>query len=701
MTIVTYNTLNFSGNNTVRAEYFRTVFDHIQPDIVLLNELESEAGLNTLLDIAFNQTSLEFSGGSLPAGNGLKSGIIYRNSLIDLIGENFIPTELRHINGFTLSLKQAHVNVPEITFFTGHLKAGNSEDEAEQRWREISALARYVESKDMDYHYIVSGDFNIYGPHEKAYLLLKDSMLVDLVDPLWDSLKPWRRNESTFADIYTQSTRVQSLSDGGASGGLDDRFDYLLFSHQFFSKADIKMLKASYTSLGNDGRHFNLALLDGANGVVPDSIAAALYAASDHLPVMARLVYTSKTSTGPVADAGKDQVAEAHDYIILDGSNSYDPNGNIAKYLWTLAAGPSITLSDTTSEQAALTLPEVKKTTVWTFKLTVTDNDGETGVDFVDVKINYKGPVSITDIQTSIDIGYGEDCYPSPRAGEILEVGGIVSAVRPSSSQFFIQDTLNSEWAGLFVYMEEGFAAPAIGDEVLLRGLVSEYFGLTEIKDIQSLNIISENNLSEAITITAGFLQGGCSVWGEAMEGMLVQLVNVSVSRTANQYNEWKIKDWSGSCLVDDFLFEGEWPDPQLGENFSIKGVVTYSFGEYRILPRNMDDFNEPVTAVSTDPPREFLILNNYPNPFNPFTTVQFSVHEPTHVILEIFDINGRKVNTLLNGYVEMGSHEVIWRGRGGSGSVLPAGIYFARLSTKARLSMKSRVQNHKMILLK
>ncbi|MEE8335106.1 MAG: endonuclease/exonuclease/phosphatase family protein [Candidatus Neomarinimicrobiota bacterium] len=694
---MTYNLLRFSGENTVRAEHFRTVFDYIKPDIVLLNELESEEGLNTLLDIAFNHTSPGFSRGNLPAGGGLKSGLIYRNSVIDLIEENFIPTELRHINGYTLSLKQAHVNVPEITIFTGHLKAGNSENEAEQRWREISALKRHVENKYTGNHYIVSGDFNIYGPHEKAYLLLKDSMLVDLVDPLWDSLRPWSRNESSFAEFYTQSTRTQSLPDGGASGGLDDRFDYLLFSNRFFSNADIKMLKESYTSLGNDGRHFNLALIDGANGVVPDSIAAALYAASDHLPVVAKLVYTSKTSTSPVADAGMDQIAESSDNIILDGSNSYDPNGNIVKYLWALAAGPSITFSDSTSEKAVLILPEVKKTTLWTFKLTVTDNDGETGIDFVDVKINYKGPVSITDIQTSYDIGYGEDCYPSPRAGEIIEVGGIVTAVRPDkkSPHFFIQDASDTEWAGLFVYVDEGFTAPAVGDEVLLRGLVSEYFGLTEIKDIRSFDVISKKNLSEVITINAGLLQGSCSTWGEALEGMLVQVVNVSVSRTSNQYNEWEIQDWSGSCLVDDYLFEGEWPAPQLGENFSIKGVVTYSFGEYRILPRNMDDFNEPLTAVSSGPPREFFILNNYPNPFNPLTTVQYSVDKPRPVILEIFDINGRKVNTLINGYVEMGSHEVIWRGRDVNGSILPAGLYFARLS------MEGKVQNHKMILLK
>lgn len=698
LTLVTYNALRFSSDNTARAEYFRTVFDYIKPDIILLNELESEGGLNTMLALAFNYNNQEFSRGSLPSRSGLKSGLIYRNSAADLIVEKFIPTELRHINGYTLSLKKAHGNVPLITFFTGHLKAGDSEDEAEQRWREISELARYIDDKDDDYHYVVSGDFNIYGPSEKAYLLLRDSLQVNLVDPLWDSQKPWERNKSSFVNIYTQSTRTQYLPDGGATGGLDDRFDYLLFSHQFFSNPDIKILDDSYQPVGNDGQHFNQALTDGANNAVPENIAAALYGASDHLPVVTKLIYTSKTSTSPVAFAGTDMVAEPNDEITLDGSGSYDSNGIIVDYLWAKSSGPVLIFNDSTLENPTFSVPDVKKTTVWTFKLKVTDNDGETGTDFVNIKVNYSGPVSIADVQTSTLTGFGEDCYPSPRAGEILEVAGIVTGIVPGEEfpKFFIQDTLNSEWGGLFVYGESNFITPSVGDEVLLKGLVSEYYGLTELKNIQNIDIISTKNLSGAITIDVAHLQGACTVWGEALEGMLVQLVNVNVSRTANQYNEWRVKDWSGSCLVDDYLYEGEWPNPQLGESFvSIKGVVTYSFGEYRLLPRNENDFNEPVTAVFSDTPAEFLILNNYPNPFNPVTTVQFSLDKSTNLQLEIFDIRGRKVKTLLKEFIYSGIHEAVWRGRDDNENILPAGIYFARLKTS------ERAQNHKMIFLK
>src|SRR5208283_1408111 len=80
----------------------------------------------------------------------------------------------------------------------------------------------------------------------------------------------------------TQSTRVGALPDSGSTGGLNDRFDMILTSA---SSMDTNIILSSYTPFGNDGHHFDGNINDLPNTAVPDSVANALYYASDHLPV--------------------------------------------------------------------------------------------------------------------------------------------------------------------------------------------------------------------------------------------------------------------------------------------------------------------------------------------------------------------------------------------------------------------------------
>ena len=68
-------------------------------------------------------------------------------------------------------------------------------------------------------------------------------------------------------------------------------------------------------------------------------------------------------------------------------------------------------------------------------------------------------------------------------------------------------------------------------------------------------------------------------------------------------------------------------------------------------------------------------MMQNYPNPFNPQTTIIFRLPENKHVTLTIYDITGREVTTLVDGYQYAGEHSVIW-----SAVNMPTGVYFYRL---------------------
>jgi hypothetical protein len=101
------------------------------------------------------------------------------------------------------------------------------------------------------------------------------------------------------------------------------------------------------------------------------------------------------------------------------------------------------------------------------------------------------------------------------------------------------------------------------------------------------------------------------------------------------------------------------------------------------------------ISGVDDGPAMARIELDNYPNPFNPTTTVRAVLPEATHVTLEVYDVAGRLVRTLLNGNKPAGAVLAVWDGKSDSGETVGTGIYFSKLRTR------SEVLTRKMVLLK
>lgn len=78
--------------------------------------------------------------------------------------------------------------------------------------------------------------------------------------------------------------------------------------------------------------------------------------------------------------------------------------------------------------------------------------------------------------------------------------------------------------------------------------------------------------------------------------------------------------------------------------------------------------------------PGEFSLAQNAPNPFNPQTRIDYDIPKATNVRLEIYNVLGQHVKTLVDEFQEPGSKSVIWDGRDNSGSMVASGIYFYRM---------------------
>ena len=77
-----------------------------------------------------------------------------------------------------------------------------------------------------------------------------------------------------------------------------------------------------------------------------------------------------------------------------------------------------------------------------------------------------------------------------------------------------------------------------------------------------------------------------------------------------------------------------------------------------------------------------YELYQNYPNPFNPSTNINFDLPKAAQVTINVYDIQGSQVKTLINNYYPAGSHRVVWDGTNNSGEKINSGIYFYELSS-------------------
>ena len=92
--------------------------------------------------------------------------------------------------------------------------------------------------------------------------------------------------------------------------------------------------------------------------------------------------------------------------------------------------------------------------------------------------------------------------------------------------------------------------------------------------------------------------------------------------------------------------------------------------------------FPTAVPGTQIEQPDTYVLLHNYPNPFNPSTHIRFVLPENSDVSLKVYDALGREIRTLLNERKRAGRHSVVWDGKDTTGRQVTNGLYFFRLQT-------------------
>jgi flagellar hook capping protein FlgD len=304
---------------------------------------------------------------------------------------------------------------------------------------------------------------------------------------------------------------------------------------------------------------------------------------------------------------------------------------------------------------------------------------------------------TVYDIQYTTEAG-PDGTYPSPMADQEVTVTGIVIGANYNNlGRFFLSDPEGGPWTGVYVYDSEG--APALGDEVVVTATVSEYYGLTELGYCTVTILSSGNTIPEPADVTT--LSLVVAAQAEQYEGCLVRVTDVEVIEAQDSYGQWYVDDGSLECQIDDGFFYLDSVTPpieiELGMQWaSITGCLDYSFDEYGINPRTPDDLVAPSGFDENEIPDQPITMSNFPNPFNPETTITYEIRESDNIELSIFGINGQKIKTLIKSKRPSGRHIIMWDGTDDAGLKVTSGIYFYKLTTNAGYS-----NTKKMILLK
>jgi len=404
ISIMSYNLLNFPdgssicGSNTAvpnRFDTLRKIVGYSQPDIFVACEIQNQKGADSILNRSLNVFgSTNYSAANFHNNTnsvqGLHNMLYYNSDKLILLAQDVIPTSVRDIDHYILYCNDPNLgNFFDTTFievYMCHLKAGSSSSNQATRNTQTTALRNFIDTRPQDRHHFVCGDLNVYRSNESCYQTLTSGGTNPMKDPI-NSPGNWNNN-SSFANIHTQSTRTSGGLDCGSTGGTDDRFDQILFSNNLFSGVnDLKYIPGSYDAVGNDGNHYNSSLLSNpTNTQYPDSVVNALYYMSDHMPVFLKTLVTYPTSNGLALNPSQTSVSC---FGNSDGTATVQPNAGQGPYtyLWDANSGNQNT-------QTATNL------TSGMHCVTVTDNLGE--IDQVCVYVSSPDEIQVTPFITNV-----------------------------------------------------------------------------------------------------------------------------------------------------------------------------------------------------------------------------------------------------------------------------------------------------------
>ncbi|CAN5600925.1 hypothetical protein BH23BAC4_BH23BAC4_00410 [soil metagenome] len=294
------------------------------------------------------------------------------------------------------------------------------------------------------------------------------------------------------------------------------------------------------------------------------------------------------------------------------------------------------------------------------------------------------GITQIAHIQETASGGHG----PSPFAGLTAEMDlNVIVMTEPSESGFLSVQDGTGPWSGVFIVpSEELLALVERGMKLRINSAqIEESFGLTRLR------LSSGDYAVDGVTTPHPFVTGISTAdftnrdFAARYQGMALRFDDVVVTNPnadgpPSDFGEWLFS--SDGTAASAIRADDQSPNVPFGSSMFqagdqlefLQGIWTFSFSNYKLWPESLTDIS--VSGEEGPTARSFQIDGAYPNPMNRQGTVAYTLDQPGHVTVEVYDVLGRRVALLTDELQGIGQH----RTSIDAGS-LASGLYILRLT--------------------
>ena len=238
--------------------------------------------------------------------------------------------------------------------------------------------------------------------------------------------------------------------------------------------------------------------------------------------------------------------------------------------------------------------------------------------------------------------------------------------LHPTYTKAYIQDISGR---GLSLFSFESHSGIERGDELEVVGYTHMEGTTFELVDFEYKELSSQNTIPDPLDVTPS---GSNS---NDYEGTLISFIGTitDMPTISNMTNleidgETNVVIWNSTGIdVSNFI---------VGYRGQFIGVGSQYNGQYQLLVGYQSDI-ATVVGVDNDilVAESFELIAAYPNPFNPTTKISFAIDTPSEIEINVYDVNGKVVDTILKGYYQSGMHGIEW-----NASEFASGMYFVHL---------------------
>jgi DNA/RNA endonuclease YhcR with UshA esterase domain len=384
----------------------------------------------------------------------------------------------------------------------------------------------------------------------------------------------------------------------------------------------------------------------------------------------------------------------------------------------TQGAFSSVAMSNVGGDTWSGTIPGGHSGAQIDFYLEATDDGAQTVTNPANAPVGFhSAAVGFTSLYAINTVDPDSPDQISPLLDRFVNITGVVTAgtgtATGAQSRFVVQEmskrplTKSYAYGGILVYEGSGTYEYFRGDEVEINGQVGDFNGLNEMIPLSANSVKTlsfDATLPEATVVSTreladNSLLDGNGILGTRWESVWVKTHPSAVVDTLG-YGEYIISSSSSradSLDVDPIAVLAY--QPTIGDVITIESYITFAGGQFEIVPFS-DAFITQTGLSAVDDTPAIQVAGGFrsvaPNPFNPMTEIKFVVNRDNLVQLNVYNIRGQKVRTLVQDHMSANEYKFEFDGKNDAGQNLASGAYFARL----RIG-KEVVQVRQMMLVK